>query len=150
MPIPHNKFVKINFTLKNAAGEILDSSVGNEPFTFISGKNNVIPGLEVAMEGMLIGSKKSVVIEPSHAYGEIDAAAFQIVKKNQFPEGSELNIGDEFVANANDGVKLPFTIKEINGDDVTLDFNHPLAGETLFFEIELLEIRDATPEELAL
>lgn len=149
MPTPINKFVKINFTLKDDSGEILDSSNDNEPFIFITGKNHVIPGLEAAIDGMLIGSKKSIVLEPSEAYGDLDESAFQIVKKTQFPAGSEINIGDEFVANANDGVKLPFVISEINGEDITLDFNHPLAGQKLFFDIELLDMRDATLEELA-
>jgi len=148
MPTPINKLVKINFTLRDDTGEIIDSSVDNEPFLFITGKDHVIPGLEAAIEGMLIGSKKSIVLDPDEAYGDVDESAIQIVKKNQFPPNSEINIGDEFVANANDGVKLPFVISEINGDDVTLDFNHPLAGQKLYFDIELLDMRDATLEEL--
>ncbi len=148
MPTPTNKFIEINFELKDDNGTIIDSSYGNETFTFITGYNTVIKGLEDAIENMNVGEKKNIVIEAENAYGEVDESAFQTVKMNQFPAGTDIQVGDEFVANANDDLQMPFVVKEINGDDVVLDFNHPLAGKRLHFEVELLQSREATEDEL--
>ncbi len=149
MSVKPNQVVTINFTLKNSGGEILESTKDHTPLAFISGQNQILPKIEETVGEMLIGSKKSIVLHPAEAYGEYDENAVQKLDKKEFPDNVQLEEGMNFVANAPDGSKMPFIIKTIEGEAVTVDFNHPLAGETLDFDIELIDIRDATAEELA-
>ncbi|MGE5401125.1 MAG: FKBP-type peptidyl-prolyl cis-trans isomerase [Ignavibacteriales bacterium] len=148
MPIKPNQVVTVNYSLKDENGEILDATTKEQPFAFLSGQNQILPKLEEEISTMIIGSKKQIVLSPEEAYGEYQPESVQVVNRSNFPEGSKLEEGMEFVANTPDGQQLPFIITKIEGDDITLDFNHPLAGETLTFDLELLDIRDATAEEL--
>ena len=148
MPVPQNKVYEIHYKLTDGEGKILDSTYGDQPFSFVTGKSEIIPGLERELDGMLIGSKKSVVITPEDAYGYVEEKAFTVVNRSQFPPETELNIGDQFIANAPDKTQMPFFIHEIDGENVTLNFNHPLAGITLHFDVELVNIRDPRPEDL--
>ena len=148
MPIKDNQVVTLNFTLKDEEGSIIEETTKEEPFSYLSGNSQILPKLEENINGMLIGSKKSVVLEPSEAYGEYKEDAIQSVNRSEFPEGTKLEKGMGFVANTPDGRQMPFTVTKVEGDDITLDFNHPLAGKKLTFEVELLNIREASPEEL--
>ncbi len=148
MPIGSNKVVTIHYTLKDESGNLLDSTIGAQPFSYLTGFEQIIPKLEEEIDTMLIGGKKNVLITAEDAYGEYRDDLVHHVKKANFPDDVELEIGMQFVTNAPDGTQMPFVIKEINGEDITIDFNHPLAGKNLDFEIELVDVRDATEEEL--
>lgn len=149
MALQDNQVVTINFTLKDEDGNVIESTTKEQPFSFISGNQQILPKLENQVSSMLIGSKKTIVLEPEEAYGVYKDTSIQTVKRNDFPEGTKLEIGLGFVADTPEGQQLPFVIKTIENDDITIDFNHPLAGHTLTFDIELLELREATKDELA-
>lgn len=147
MQITDKTAVSIHYNLTNPDGEQLDSSHGEEPLLYLHGTGNIIPGLEAALTGKSVGDKFNVSIDPAQAYGEIDPEMVQVVSKRMF-EDMELEIGMQFHADVSHGSGI-ITITEINGDDVTVDGNHPLAGETLIFDVEVIDVRPATADELA-
>jgi FKBP-type peptidyl-prolyl cis-trans isomerase SlyD len=149
MSLAQNKVVTFNYTLKDDEGNILDSSGNATPFSFLSGNGQILPKLEEALDGMLLGTKKNVKINAADAYGEYNEGAVQQVNRSNFPQDAELQPGMQFVANSPEGNQMPFIIAEVKNDDITIDFNHPLAGKNLEFDVELLDIRDATSEEIA-
>lgn len=149
MSLAQNKVVTFNYTLKDDDGNILDTTSGSSPFAFLSGNGQILPKLEEAMNGMLLGTKKNVQIAAADAYGEYNNEAVQQVDRSNFPKDTELQTGMQFVANSPEGQQMPFVISEVKDENVTIDFNHPLAGKNLEFDVELLDIRDATAEELA-
>jgi FKBP-type peptidyl-prolyl cis-trans isomerase SlyD len=149
MSVKSNQVVSINFTVKDVEGNVLDSTGGDQPFLFLSGHSQILPKLEENIDQMLIGSKKEVTLSPDEAYGDYDDKAVQVVQRSEFPENTKLEEGMDFMAQTPEGNKIPFVIKDIKGDEVTIDFNHPLAGQTLKFEVELLDKREATQEELS-
>ncbi len=148
MPLKSNQVVTMNFTLKDEDGNILDTTNGNEPFSFISGTNQILPKLEEKVGEMLIGSKKELILAPEDGYGVYQVEAVRTINRSEFPEGTELKTGIGFLAKAPNGSDVQFFIKDVNGDNIKVDFNHPLAGKTLHFNLELLNLRDATKEEL--
>ena len=147
MQITNQTAVSIHYTLTNPDGDQLDSSIGGEPLVYLHGVGNIIPGLEQALAGKRVGDKLLVSIEPEQAYGLIDDTMQQVVSKKMF-EGMDIELGMQFHADVSYGSGV-ITIIEINGDDVTIDGNHPLAGETLNFDVEVVDVRPATAEELA-
>lgn len=149
MPIAQNKIVTFNYTLKDDTGNVLDSTEGSTPFSFLSGNGQILPKLENAMEGMLVGSKKNVKISAPDAYGTYNENAVQQVDRTNFPENTDLQPGMQFVANSPEGNQMPFIISEVQDNNIKIDFNHPLAGKNLEFDVELIDIRDATAEEIA-
>lgn len=149
MTLQSNKVITFNYTLKDKEGQILDSTSNDGPYSFLTGQNQVLPGLELALAGMIIGSKKNIKLLAADAYGEYDEGAIQIVKREFFPEEVELEIGITYFAHSPEGKNLQFVIAKIENDDVTVDFNHPFAGKELEFDVELLDVRDATPEEIS-
>ena len=149
MAIEQNKVVTMNFTLTDDHGNVLDSTEKGGPFSYISGSKMVLPKLEEAVSGMLIGSKKILKLEAKDGYGDYNDDAVQIVGKENFPEDFVLEVGMEYMASNPDGVQMPFVISNVDGEEITVDFNHPLAGKNLNFDIELLNVRDATAEELS-
>lgn len=148
MKIETNKVVSIDYTLKNDQGKVLDSSEGNEPLSFIYGNGNIISGLESALEGKSSGDELSVSIEPKDAYGEYDDTKMFEVGKEQFQDPTKVQEGMQVQGQTADGQVQIFTIKTIGEEKVTLDANHPLAGETLHFDVAVTDVRDATQEEL--
>lgn len=149
MPIEANKVVTMNFTLTDEFGNVLDSTEHGGVFTYISGTGMVLPKLEEAVNSMIIGTKKQIKLEAADAYGNYNQDAVQIVGKENFPSDFVLEVGMEYMASNPDGMQMPFIITNVEEETVTIDFNHPLAGKTLNFDLELLDVRDATPEELA-
>jgi len=147
MPIKPDQVVSIHYTVTENGGSTVDSTSGGSPFAYLSGHNQILPKLEQAIGEMIIGGKSKVVLAPSDAYGEFDEKAIQQVNRSEFPPETEIKQGMQFVANTPEGNQLPFTITKVDGDTVTIDFNHALAGKTLTFEVELIDVRDATPEE---
>jgi FKBP-type peptidyl-prolyl cis-trans isomerase SlyD len=145
MTISTNHVVSIHYTLTNDAGEILDSSTGNDPLAYIHG--NIIPGLESALTGRALGDKFKVSIAPEDGYGLRDNEMMQNVPKSAFQGVDEILPGMQFQAQSPQGMTL-VTVVDVDGDEVILDGNHPMAGMTLHFEVEVADIRDATSEEL--
>ena len=149
MGIESNKVVTINFTLKDSDGNVLESTENKEPFSYLSGNSQILPKLEEGVNQMLIGGKKDIKIDAANAYGEYNNEAIQQINKKEFPENINLEEGMRLIANSPDGKQMPFIINKIEENEVTVDFNHPLAGKDLEFNVELIDIRDATPEELS-
>jgi FKBP-type peptidyl-prolyl cis-trans isomerase SlyD len=147
MQVADNMAVSIHYTLTNNAGEQLDSSIGGEPLVYLHGTGNIIPGLESAMLGKSAGDKFNVTIAPKEAYGEISEQMVQVVPRKMFEGIDTVEVGMQFHADASSGPAV-VTVTKIEGDDVTIDGNHPLAGEALTFDVEVVEVRAATEDEL--
>jgi FKBP-type peptidyl-prolyl cis-trans isomerase SlyD len=138
----------MNYTLKNDQGTVLDTSENSDALQFIVGTGMIIPGLEKELYGKEKGDKVSVTVEPKNGYGEYDETQMVKVSKDQFSEGSEIKVGMTVQAQSQEGQIQLLTIKDVEDDTVTLDANHPLAGQTLHFDVEIEDVRDATEEEL--
>ncbi len=149
MLIAANKAVSIDYTLTNDAGEVIDSSAGGAPLVYLHGAGNIIVGLEKALEGKQSGDELSVSIEPAEAYGEYTPELVATLNRAMFEGVDELEVGMQFHASGPDGSMQIVTIRHLEGDDVTVDGNHPLAGQRLNFKVKVVGVRDAHPEELA-
>ena len=147
MEIAADAVVLIHYTLKDDSGKVLDSSAGGEPLAYIQGHGNLVPGLEKALEGKRQGSLVAVTLPPADGYGARDEALVQRVPKRSLQGSGEIRKGMQFRAPTDDGMRL-FTVTAIVGDMVTLDGNHPLADQTLHFDVEVVGVRGATAEEL--
>ncbi len=139
--------VTIEYTLKDSKGEVLDSSVGSEPLAYLHGFQNIVPGLEKALEGKKKGDELEVKLTPDEAYGQRRDELMSTVNKAELDQIPNLEEGMQLQAQTPQGVQI-FTIAEIKGDEVTLDGNHPLAGEELNFKVKVMDVRKATQEEL--
>lgn len=148
MQIAKDKVVLIDYTLKNDAGETIDSSEGGDPLAYLHGAENIIPGLENALEGKTAGETLSVTIPAEEGYGALDESKIQSVPKDMFDDAGEIAVGAQFHAAGPDGGHITITVKEVGEDTVTVDANHPLAGENLSFDVTITEVRDASTEEL--
>lgn len=147
MRIANEKVVYIHYTLTNQEGQTLDSSSGHEPLGYLHGAGNIIPGLEKALEGKEAGEKLNVSVTPDQAYGERDEALIQQVPRTAFEGVDVVEPGMQFQAQSPHGPML-VTVTHVESEEVTVDANHPLAGQTLTFDVEVAEVRDATEEEL--
>lgn len=139
--------VSIDYTL-NVEGEVVDFSEKDEPLEYIQGHGQIIPGLERAMEGMAIGDSKQVEVPAREAYGELDPNAIVDVDRSEFPPDVPIEVGTPLQVRNTDGEILDARISEVEGDHIQLDFNHPLAGKDLLFNVTVMDLRRATPEEL--
>ncbi len=148
MQISDKHVVSMNYTLKDDQGTVLDTSENRDPLQFIVGSGMIIPGLEKELHGKEKGEKVSVTVQPKDGYGEYDDTQMIDVSKNQFQEGLEIKTGMQVQAQNPDGQVQILTIKDVKDDTVTLDANHPLAGQTLHFDVQIDDVREATDEEL--
>jgi FKBP-type peptidyl-prolyl cis-trans isomerase SlyD len=148
MQAAENSVVSMHYTLTNNKGEVLDSSQGGDPLTYLHGSGNIIPGLEKALTGKQAGDKLQVTVEPAEGYGVHDPALVQQVPKRAFQGVPSIEPGMTFHAQSSQG-PMRVTVTAVQGDMVTVDGNHPLAGETLNFDVEITEVRAATLEEIA-
>lgn len=146
--ISENKLVKLHYKGTLDDGSVFDSSEGRDALEFISGTGMIIPGLDKGIKGLKAGDKKQVKIESKDAYGPRMDEALQEVPKDQFPKDIELKVGMQLAAQGPQGT-IPVVITEINADTVKVDFNHPLAGKDLTFDVEIVEVKDATEEDKA-
>jgi len=146
MKIKKNSVVAMNYRLTNNAGELIDESK-DSPLTFIYGIGQIVPGLEVALEGKVTGDKLAVKVDPKDAYGERSDAMTQSVPKAQLAGVPDLQVGMQLEAQAEDQ-RIIVTITEIQDEHVVIDGNHPLAGVELNFDVEITDVREATAEEL--
>ncbi|EHY79873.1 MULTISPECIES: FKBP-type peptidyl-prolyl cis-trans isomerase [Stutzerimonas stutzeri subgroup] len=149
MLIAANKAVSIDYTLTNDAGEVIDSSAGGAPLVYLHGAGNIIPGLEKALEGKQGGDQLQVSIEPQDAYGEYSAELVATLNRAMFEGVDELEVGMQFHASGPDGGMQIVTIRDVEGDDVIVDGNHPLAGQRLNFDVKVVSVREASEEEVA-
>lgn len=148
MQIARHTVASIDYTLTDDEGQVLDTSEGREPLTYLHGEGNLIPGLETALEGQNPGDSLSVTIEPAEAYGEHDERLIQQVPMAAFEGVESVEPGMRFQATDEQGQGRVVTVTGIEGDEVTVDANHPLAGQSLNFEVSVVEVREATSEEI--
>ncbi len=148
MQITNNKVVQMHYKLTDDQGNVIDSSEGREPLSYLQGAGNIIPGLERQMEGKAAGDKFKAVVEPAEGYGEYDESLMQVVPKSGFQGDMEPEVGMQVQVGTQQGTTIA-SIAKIEGEEVTLDMNHPLAGMRLNFDVEVVDVRDATEEELA-
>ena len=148
MEIEDNKVVQMHYTLKNDAEEVLDSSEGQDPLTYLHAEGSIVPGLFKAITGKKVGEKVSVVVKPEEGYGDQDETMVQEVPRDAFKGMDDLAVGIKVQAETDHGIQIA-TIKDIQESQVTIDLNHPLAGVTLHFDVEITDIRDATDEEIS-
>jgi FKBP-type peptidyl-prolyl cis-trans isomerase SlyD len=148
MQITNNTAVTIHYRLTNDAGEELDSSIGGEPLVYLHGRGNIIPGLEKALTNKEEGEKFNVRVEAVDAYGEFSDDMIQVVSREMFEGIENLEVGMKFHAAVNSGTSV-ISILHIAGDDITIDGNHPMAGQALTFDVEVLNVRPASKEELS-
>jgi FKBP-type peptidyl-prolyl cis-trans isomerase SlyD len=142
-----DKVVLIHYTLKDDKGEVIDSSAGGDPLAYIQGHGNLVSGLEKALEGKQHGNKVVVSVPPEEGYGKHDATLIQRIPKRSLQGAGQIKKGMQFQARTDDGIRV-FTVTAVVGDMVTLDGNHPLADKTLHFDVDVVEVREATSEEL--
>ncbi len=138
--VADGKTVKVNYTLK-VDGKVVDSSEGRQPLEFKEGSHQMIPGFEKAVMGMKAGQKKSFTLKPEDGYGQVNPKAYREIPKKQLPPNVTPKAGMTLVAQGQDGRKMPVRIKEVKKDTVVIDFNHPLAGKTLNFDVEVVEVK---------
>ena len=148
MVVGQDRVVHLDYVL-TVDGDIADSTAGREPLPYLHGHNNLVKGLEDQLEGMQIGEGKTVTVAPEDAYGLLDETAFMDMERSKFPENFEFNTGRPLRLNTGDGRIVSATISEVKNDVVVLDFNHPLAGKTLTFEVSISDIREASEIELS-
>lgn len=146
MKVEKNSVVSIEYTLTDSEGNVLDTSVGHEPLQYVQGVGAIIPGLEREMKDKVVGDKFKTVIAPVDGYGERNDSMIQELPRTQFGE-QEVAIGQQFQVMTGQGAHN-LTVMEIKDDVVIVDGNHPMAGITLNFDIEVKEVRAATEEEL--
>ena len=148
MQIAQDSVVSIHYTLTSDGGEVIDSSSGGDPLVYLQGHGNLIPGLESELQGKQAGDKLNVRVAPADGYGEQDEALVQDVPREAFQGVADIQVGMQFQAQSNHGPRT-VTITKVTGDTITVDGNHPLAGQHLNFAVEITDVRLATEEELA-
>jgi FKBP-type peptidyl-prolyl cis-trans isomerase SlyD len=147
MQIADRCVATFHYTLTNEAGEVIDSSSGSDPLAYLHGRGGIVPGLERAMTGRAAGDTFKVAVAPEDGYGEHRDDLVQVVPRSAFQGVDDLQPGMQFEARSSEG-PMAVTVTAVEGDQVVVDGNHPLAGETLYFEIEVTEVREASVEEV--
>lgn len=148
-PIGNNSVVSIHYELTDDEGTVLDSSKGHEPLAYLHGAGNIIPGLEQALAGKVEKDSLKVRVEPADGYGDIIPDLIQVVPRAAFQGVETVEVGMSFEAEAPNGQVQRVVVKDVEGEEVTIDANHPLAGMTLNFDVDVVSVRDATEEEIA-
>jgi len=148
MQIATNSVVSIEYTLKDDDGNILDTSEGRDALSYLHGAGNIIPGLENALAGKTLGEELSVTVGPEEGYGQRIEQLTQVVSRDIFESIDNIEVGMQFQGQSANEEPMIITITAIDGDNITIDGNHPLAGVNLNFDIKILDVRDATAEEL--
>ena len=143
MTVSNGKQVTLEYTMKLDDQSVVNSNVGQEPLKVTQGKHEVIPGLEKALEGMAPGDQKQVTLTPTEAYGTIDPKAFQEVDRKIVPVDAQ-KVGAQLEGTTTDGRKVFPRISKVKSETIVLDFNHPLAGKTLHFDVKVLDVAQAT------
>ena len=147
MKVADNAVISIDYVLKDDSGNIIDQSGQSDPLIYLHGANNIIPGLESALAGKSVGEEISVRVAPEDAYGVRDDEKKQPVPRDMFGD-AEVTVGAQYHAQGPDGQHLTVTVVSVSENEVVVDGNHPLAGMHLNFDVKVVDIRDATKEEL--
>ncbi len=147
MKIEKNSVVSIDYKLTDEQGIVIDTSEGRQPLTYLHGVGALIPGMENALTGKAVGEKFTVTIQPEEAYGQRDESLLRVIAAEELKDIPDLRVGTQLQADTEAGVKV-FTVIKIEGDKVGIDGNHPLAGVTLNFDLDVKEVREATAEEI--
>ena len=147
--IGDNTVARIHYTLTDDSGEVLDSSEGADPLSYLHGAGNIIPGLEQALAGKTGGANLQVSIAPEDAYGDVQLDLIQVVPAEAFQGVETVEPGMSFQAHDAQGNPRRVVVKNVEGDQVTIDANHPLAGVQLNFDVQVVDVREATSEEIA-
>ena len=142
------KLHTIHFTLKGEKGNIIDSTEGQDPYSFLSDSQQMFPKVEEKITSMADGDKLELTLSPQDAYGEHNKEGVQVTPRAGFPSDAELKEGMTFLTKQGEQ-EIPVTVKKIEGENVTIDFNHPMAGQTVICEVELISSKDATEEDIA-
>ncbi len=148
MKVGKGSVVSIDYQLHFGDGEVIDASAPGEPLSYIHGEGHVVPGLEKALDGLSPGDARKVVIAPDEGYGKHDPRGIQKVPRSAFPTDTAPEVGLSMIAQGPDGESVPFIVREVQPEEVTIDLNHPLAGKTLHFDVTVREVRAATEDEL--
>lgn len=145
--IADGSVVTMHYSLTLDSGQVVDSSEGKDPLGYLHGAGNIVPGLESAMAGHSVGDSFEVEVSPEEGYGPRHEEAVQTAPRGAFPAEAELQAGLQFQARGPEDQPLMGTILDVSDEKVKVDFNHPLAGETLHFKVDVVDIRAATAEE---
>lgn len=148
MKIQDNAVVSIHYTLTNESGDLLDSSSGKDPLKYLHGAGNIIPGLENELVDCKVGDTKQVTVQPKDGYGETDEGLLKKLPRDAFTGIEKVEEGMEFQARGDDGQAQYVVVAKVEEDGITVDANHPLAGQILNFDVSVEEVREATQEEL--
>jgi len=146
--VEDKKVIAIEYTLTDDAGQVLDTSEGREPLTYLHGSGNIVPGLENALTGIEVGQTIEVDVTPEQGYGVYDQAMVQKVPVRKLPDKGQATAGAVLRVQTPQGQRL-VTVKAVERDYATIDFNHPLAGKTLHFKVKVVSVREPTEEETA-
>jgi FKBP-type peptidyl-prolyl cis-trans isomerase SlyD len=138
--IRNGSVVRFEYTLSDEDGEVIQSNKGKDAVTYTHGQQEVLPGLEEGLSGMEVNEEKSIRLQPEEAYGPVDAKAFKEVSKSEIPAGA-LEVGTRLSARGSGGEDVIIRVREVKQKTVILDFNHPLAGKTLNFDVKVLAIQ---------
>jgi FKBP-type peptidyl-prolyl cis-trans isomerase SlyD len=149
MQIAKHKVATIDYTLTNPNGDVLDTSKGGQPLTYMHGVGGIIPGLESALEGKSKGEQISVTVPPDQAYGHRNDQLVQDVPRKMFQGVTDIREGMQFRAQGPQGQQQVVTVVGVQPDTIRIDANHPLAGVTLKFDVNVVDVRDATQDEIA-
>lgn len=147
MEIEKDRVVTMHYTLRGDSGDVLDSSEGKDPLSYLHGHGNLIPGLETRIEGKTAGEEMEVKVPSAEAYGAVDPEKKFEVPRSQFPPEAEIEPGSQFRAEGQGG-PVVVHVDSVEGDKVKIDANHPLAGVDLNFSVKIVDVRSASPEEI--
>jgi|TARA_B110000908_G_scaffold102022_1_gene120249 FKBP-type peptidyl-prolyl cis-trans isomerase SlpA len=145
--VKENNTVKVNYTGKLADGQVFDSSEGKEPIEFTLGQGQLIPGFEKGLIDMKLNEKKTITVAKEEAYGDVNKDLIQEVKKTELPQDMTPEVGMGLVSKSPDGQEMNLMVVEVKEESIVIDGNHPLAGKELVFDLEVLEIKEATVTE---
>ena len=148
MQVANDKVVSLAYTLRDAKGEVLDSANASDPLHYLHGHNNLLPAFEANLSGSVVGQKVEFTLSAADGYGEYETANLQEIDRALLPGGQDPEPGMAILADFGGGQR-PFPITKVTSTHITIDLNHPLAGQELHFSVEVLEIRDAEPVEVA-
>jgi FKBP-type peptidyl-prolyl cis-trans isomerase SlyD len=142
------RVIGFHYTVRDEDGDELDSSLGDEPLYILEGAQQIVPGLEREVALMKVGDRKTVAVTAAEAYGIHDPSLVLRIEKSQFPPGTELDVGDQFGVDEDDESPV-FTVLSVEPEAYMVDGNHPLAGRDLVFDVEIVDVRAATAQELS-
>ncbi len=149
MPVvADGKNIFIEYTLTLEDGKVVDTNIGSAPMTFIYGKGQIVPGLEKELGGMKKGESKHVIVSPEDGYGKVRDDAIREVPREKIPEDSQ-KAGTQIQGRTARGKVIPLTVREVKDSTIVLDYNHPLAGKTLYFDVKVVDIKEPAPKQPA-